>query len=260
MPKTVHANWPAHYEQIALDGTILRTLVGSTVHGLEIKGHDDRDEMGICIEPPDHVIGTGAFQHWVFRTQPEGVPSGVGDLDLVVYSLRKYARLCMKGSPTVLLPMYAPEAEVMACSPIGERLRAEADMFLSMRMRDTFLGYMRAQRAKFIDRDGKPMPGRDREVGEKGYDTKYAMHMLRIGHQGLELLETGRLSLPLPEPIRSHIFDVRLGAFEFEEIVAEANELEQRLRAFESSDWPETPDQQRIDRFLEEAYREAWGW
>lgn len=260
MPRTVQSSWPDHYEQIALDGMVLRTLVGSTVHGLEVQGHDDRDEMGICIEPPDHVMGTGTFQHWVYRTQPEGEPSSVGDLDLVVYSLHKYARLAMKGSPTVLLPMYAPEVEVMHCDAIGERLRAEADMFLSMRMRETFLGYMRAQRSRFIDRDGMPMPGRDREVGEKGYDTKYAMHMLRIGHQGLELLETGTLTLPLTEPIRSHIFDVRLGAFEFEDIVAEADELEQRLRAFTSSDWPATPDLARIYRLLEEAYREAWGW
>lgn len=238
MAKTVSANWPEHFEQIALDGMVLRTLVGSTIHGLEVKGHDDRDEMGICVEPADHVIGTGSFEHWVYRTQPEGVPSGVGDLDLVVYSLRKYARLAIKGSPTVLLPMFAPDEEVMVCTPIGERLRADADMFMSMRMRDTFLGYMRAQRSKFIDRDGKPMPGRDREVGEKGYDTKYAMHMLRIGHQGLEVLRTGSLTLPLPEPLRSHIFDVRTGAFEFPEIVDEADDLERQLRDLPDDGWP----------------------
>jgi hypothetical protein len=29
--------------------TILRGLVGSTVHGLNVNGIEDRDEMGICV-------------------------------------------------------------------------------------------------------------------------------------------------------------------------------------------------------------------
>ena len=36
------------------------------------------------------------------RTQPEGVRSGPGDLDLIVYSLRKWMRLALTGNPTVL--------------------------------------------------------------------------------------------------------------------------------------------------------------
>lgn len=260
MPTEVADSWPPAYRDIAIDGTILRTLVGSTVHGLEVPGLDDRDEMGICIEPPEHVIGTGNFRHWVCRTQPEGVPSGAGDLDLTIYSLRRYAELALKGSPTTLLPMYAPDDNLVSITPLGERLRAEADMFLSMRLRESFLGYMRAQRSKFVDGDGKPLPERDREVGEKGYDTKYAMHMLRIGNQGIELLETGTLSLPLPEPLRTDIFSVRSGEPALAEIIDRANELEARLEAFTSSDLPETPDLDRVDRFLTEAYREAWGW
>ena len=44
-----------------------------------------------------------------------------------------------------------------------------------------------------------------------GFDTKYAMHMLRLGFQGVELLTTGRLSLPMREPERSFLLDVRRG-------------------------------------------------
>jgi uncharacterized protein len=32
----------------------------------------------------------------------------VGDTDLVIYSLRKYLRLAVKGNPTVMLPLFAP--------------------------------------------------------------------------------------------------------------------------------------------------------
>ena len=41
--------------RIAEDGCILRSVVGSTVHGLSNPGTDDRDEMGVCIEPKEHV-------------------------------------------------------------------------------------------------------------------------------------------------------------------------------------------------------------
>src|SRR4051794_34274123 len=80
----------ARAREIAERGLILRTTVGSVVHGLSNPGTDDRDEMGVCIEPPEYLLGFHRFEHFVYRTQPEGHPSGPGDLDLVVYGLRKF--------------------------------------------------------------------------------------------------------------------------------------------------------------------------
>ena len=82
---------PDRARSIALDGLILHGLVGSTVHGLGNPATDDRDEMGICVEPPENVVGLRRFDHYVSRTQPDGVPSGPGDLDLTVYGLRDLA-------------------------------------------------------------------------------------------------------------------------------------------------------------------------
>ena len=62
----------AKARQIAEDGLILRTTVGSIVHGLSNPGTDDRDEMGVCIEPPEYLLGFQRFEHFVYRTQPEG--------------------------------------------------------------------------------------------------------------------------------------------------------------------------------------------
>ena len=40
--------------------TILRGLVGSTVHGLNVNdGIEDRDEMGICVEPLEEAMHSG---------------------------------------------------------------------------------------------------------------------------------------------------------------------------------------------------------
>ena len=48
-------------ERIALDRLILRTTVGSVVHGLSNPGTDDRDELGVCIEPPEYLRGSTSW-------------------------------------------------------------------------------------------------------------------------------------------------------------------------------------------------------
>lgn len=43
--------------EAALGGEILRTVVGSGVHGIAIAGTDDHDEMGVFVEPPHVCFG-----------------------------------------------------------------------------------------------------------------------------------------------------------------------------------------------------------
>ena len=59
------------HRAIAEPNTILRGLVGSTVHGLVLGGTDDRDEMGVCVEPRRYVVGFGNFEQWVYRSAAE---------------------------------------------------------------------------------------------------------------------------------------------------------------------------------------------
>lgn len=136
---------------VAMGGEILRTVVGSGVHGIAIEGTDDHDEMGIYVEPPELVIGPAPSQdHYVFRTQPEGARSLAGDVDLVAYSLRKYLRLATKGNPTALLPLYAPEPSIVVLTEMGTELRALAPRLLSLQTVNRFLGYMDSQRERLL--------------------------------------------------------------------------------------------------------------
>src|SRR3954466_1475445 len=57
--------------------TILRGLVGSTVHGLNVNdGIEDRDEMGICVEPLEEAMALWApFEvHLPFRRRTRRTP------------------------------------------------------------------------------------------------------------------------------------------------------------------------------------------
>ncbi|UJA19333.1 nucleotidyltransferase [Thermoleophilia bacterium SCSIO 60948] len=245
--------------RIAEHGCILRTVVGSQVHGLVRAGTDDRDEMAITIEPPEAWIGLGQFEHHSHRTQPEGVPSGPGDLDLIVYSLRRYCRLALKGSPTVLLPLFAPPEHVLIETEAGRQLRAMADqLVIAGRVKESFLGYLQSQRKGLLEKGSGHGRPRERELSEEfGYDTKYAMHALRIGYQGIELLTDLKITLPVPEPQRSRLMDVRMGRVPPAEILEELDGL---IAQLESAPVPHQspPPQAVIEQWLVETYLDAW--
>ena len=257
--------------ELVTRGTILRATVGSTVHGLHHGGQDDRDEMAVFVEPPEYRLGLKLargqgrklhpLEHWVERTQPEGVRSGPGDLDLVAYNLRKYLRLAVKGHPTVLLLLFVPPELTLVETDLGRELRGLTGSILSKRAGRGYLGYLHGQRERLLGTRGQMRVNRPELIEAHGFDTKYAMHAVRLGYQGLELLETGRLTLPMREPIRSRVMAVRVGERSFEDVLAEIDEVQRRLsEALAKTSLPDEPDRQVVDAFLVDAYRRAWGW
>lgn len=246
-------------KRIADANTVLRGQVGSGLHGVTIADHDDRDEMGVCIEPPEYVIGNRKFEQYQFRTQPDGVRSGPGDLDLVVYSLRKWARLAAQGNPTILLLMFLPEHEIVTCHPIGHDILAHPERFLSRQAGHRFIGYLDSQRSRLLGEKSQ-RTNRPELVDVYGFDTKFAYHAVRLGIQGVELLSTGRITLPMPEPDRTWLRELRLGQHPLGEaldrIVALRAELEQ-LTA-ETGLLPDRPDRERIDTWLIDTYQQWW--
>jgi hypothetical protein len=57
-----------------------------------------------------------------------------------------------------------------------------------------------------LSHEGKGRDVTRPELVEKhGYDTKFAAHMVRLGYQGVELLETGRFTLPLPASVAGEL-------------------------------------------------------
>ncbi|MGY1651433.1 nucleotidyltransferase domain-containing protein [Geodermatophilus sp. SYSU D01119] len=271
-PPFDHPHASAEARAIAERGTVLRAQVGSGVHGTSVAGQDDRDEMGICLEPPEFVTGTGRvpaglsttatvpFEQYHRHTawdRPGGLAnrSGAGDLDVVVYSARKWARLALGGNPTVLLLLFVPDEEVVVRTETGAELVAHADRFVSRLAADRFLGYLRAQRAAMTG----ARPGRAELVDAHGFDVKFATHALRLGLQGVELLRTGRITLPVPEPDRAYLRRVRRGEVPLAEVVAAVDDAEARLVALRDSPAvPPLPDRAWVDGWLHRAHLAYW--
>jgi hypothetical protein len=269
----VHASEQARV--IAERGMLLRVQVGSGVHGTAVGGQDDRDEMGLCLEPPEYVTGlarvpagTGAvaatvpFEQYERHTawdRPGGLAnrSGAGDLDVIIYSARKWCRLAVAGNPTVLLPLFVPDEEVVFRDRSGAELTANAHRFVSRLAADRFLGYLHGQRSAMTGSGGHT--NRPELVAEHGYDTKYAMHALRLGVQGIELLSTGRITLPVPSPHREYLRAVRRGEVPLPDVLAAIDEAEAALtRLRTSGPVPDQPDRAWVDAWLHRSYTAYW--
>lgn len=249
---------------IAESGMMLRVLVGSGVHGTAIEGQDDRDEMAVCVEPSWTVIGHRRFEHYSFRTQPEGVCSGPGDLDLIVYGLRKYAFLAAGGNPTALLPLFVPEEHVCWQNDFGRELRQRRNMFLSRKAGERFKGYLHSQREGLMGlRSGGTRNQGRADIREKyGFDTKFAMHMVRLGIQGRELLKTGSITLPMPSFELELLRALRRGEQSKEWALAQAESLEEQIDQLmqTSTRLPDHPDWGRINSWLIDVHRRHWGF
>jgi hypothetical protein len=275
-PGFAHPHASEEARRIAETGLILRVQVGSGVHGTSVAGQDDRDEMGLCLEPPEYVTGLARVPSGISGHEPSvrfeqyerhtawdrpgalANRSGAGDLDVIVYSARKWARLALAGNPTVLLVLFVPDEEVVFRDAAGAELTDNAHRFVSRLAAERFLGYLQGQKAAMTGAPGAHT-NRPEPVAVHGYDTKYAMHALRLGLQGVELLTTGRITLPVPEPDRAYLQAIRRDEVALAEVLDAITSAEARLGALqESSSVPAQPDRRWVDSWLHHSYLDFW--
>jgi uncharacterized protein len=84
-----------------------------------------------------------------------------------------------------------------------------------------------------------------------GYDTKHAMHLIRLLRMAVEVLSTGEVVVRRPdaEDLRA----VRRGSLTFDALLEQANALGARIKALvETSTLPPRPDEERLNAFCGE--------
>lgn len=231
---------------------IIRTEVGSTAHGTGIPDQEDYDELGVMLEPWQSTIGISPSTETIVHRpgRAEGERSQPGDYDLVIHSVRKFARLAAQGNPSILMVLFGP---LRFTTPLGDALRNLAPAFWSDNARQRFIGYSRAQRERLLGVRGGKHTNRPELIEQHGYDTKYAMHMLRLGFQGLEYATTGRLTLPIPGEHGQFLRDVRNGNYPLTEVIGRADANEDALSMLRTHA-PEHPDYDAINHWLRQCH------
>jgi uncharacterized protein len=209
------------------------------------------------------VLGVGTndaplFEQYEFRTKAVGERSGPGDVDRSIYSLRKYVRMAAQGSPTVQMPLFAPDDMIRHIEWPGVELRKHRDLFMSRQLGHRFLGYLNRQR-QYLDGTLAERVHRPELVERYGYDTKYAYHALRLAIQGTELITHGVITLPMSDLNREYLLEVRNGRYPLDEVLIQLDNRTHRLAALtEVSTLPEYPDYDRINSWLNHVHRTWW--
>ena len=88
-----------------------------------------------------------------------------------------------------------------------------------------FVGFADDQMKRLLGQKGQKRIHRADLEQKHGYDTKYAMHVIRLYGEAKELMEHGRISLPRPD--RDQLVEIRKGKYNLHEI----QELGQQLEA-----------------------------
>jgi uncharacterized protein len=228
---------------------------GSELHGAKVHGTDDLDIYGLYIEPPEMVLGLDSLPHFVWSTAGNDRRNGPNDIDITLYSLKKWTSLACKGNPAALHFLFA---KGVLRNAIWADVVRNKRVFLARTFVKPFVGFADDQLKRMTGRKGRGKKGQRPEIEEKyGYDVKAAMHTLRLLYECKELLSESTITLPRPE--RDFLIRVRTGKYLMEKVIAMAQKLfaecEEGAR---TSPLPERVDRAAISRLLTNSYRRAW--
>lgn len=230
---------------------------GSQLHGAKVEGYDDLDIYGCYIEPPERILGVDPLPHFVWSSGSDREKNTANDVDVTMYSLHRWGELMLKGNPAILHYLYA-SGEIPAKDSVWQLIMEVRENLVSKKSAQQYLGFANSQRMRLTGERGMGRHGQRPDLVEKyGYDTKFAMHYVRLLLECKELLQDRRLTLPLRE--KDMLIKIRTGGYSQAEVFAMGQALDadcQSLMA--ASDLPDRPDRHLLSGVIAKAYREHW--
>lgn len=229
---------------------------GSELHGAKVGETDDTDLYGVYIENPEYALGLNSREHFVWSTAGNDRRNGPDDVDVTLYSLRKWAGMAAKGNATALHFLFADPKEVDP--KVWRKIQKNKSVFLSRTSATQFIGFADSQFKRLTGEKGSGKKGQRPEyIGKFGYDTKAAMHGLRLLYECLELMQHGRITLPRPE--KDLLIEVRSGSWTFERVLQHAQRLFHDVdRAVPKSPLPDKVDRSAVSRLIAQVHLEFW--
>jgi hypothetical protein len=178
------------------------------------------------------------------------------NVDVTLYSLRRWAELAAKGNATALHFLFADATA--ASDELWRMVQSERPLFLSRQSAEQFLGFAGNQLQRITGERGRGAKGRRPEhEGAFGYDTKAAMHCLRLYLECIELMRFGTITLPRPE--RDFLIEARSGVWPLERFLREAERLRREADdAAADSRLPERVELTAISELIAKVYLAGW--
>lgn len=236
-------------QKMATDNLILKTVTGSHLYGTE-RADSDLDYMGVFIPSKEYVLGLKTCEQVELSEKHKDVP-----IDYTCYSVMKYIHLAIQNNPNILSLLYTPPERINHCNEYGRILLDNRDLFLSKKAYHTFRGYAHQQKTKMViqKREGK----RKEDVEKFGFDPKFAMHLMRLYYECIDIMVNG--TLVYPSPHRRLLLDIREGKKELDWIFAESTRLEALIdEAYVKTTLQHSADSVKIEEIQMEMLETYW--
>lgn len=276
------------------ENLILRTLSGSRAHGLAREG-SDTDTRGVCIPPARYLLGLSVFEqhesdggdHVTYalakfvRLALAGNPNIMESLftdedDLLFvndagrqllkarnlflskqvgqrfmgYALDQLKRMQRHHRWLVDPPTTQPQPSEYGAKESGGRYRFPSTD--QQKAYDADLKHWHHYQRWRKERN----PDRALLEERHGYDTKHAMHLIRLLKMGQEVLSQATLIVRRPDA--DWLLGIRDGVFDYEALVKLAGEMTATLDGLmRASTLPEDPDQTAAESLLIQLHRQA---
>ena len=231
---------------------IIEGFRGSISHGVYIENHiDDVDIM--------RIVAVNPYDYWSLKRPFETKEYQRGKFDIVVYSLKKFIRLLLKGNPNIISllwlksehyrfinkqlgqPIIDNRNKLIGAKPIYDAFNSYAfSQFKRMTHFQKYAGYMGKKRKALVDK--------------YGYDTKNASHLIRLLQMCKEFLKDGRFYVWREN--RQELMDIKLGKWNLLKVKEKAEKLFNECQtAFDNTKLPMYPDYDVANDLLRHAMR-----
>jgi len=234
------------------------TVMGSEAYGVA-SNTSDLDIYGFCVPPKEMVFphlageipgfGRQIQRFEVWQEHHVKNPDGKDvEYDFSVYSIIRYFSLCMDNNPNMIDSLFTPRRCVLHSTQIGEYIRENRKKFLHKGAWHKFKGYAYSQMAKIKNRVNAANEKRAADIARVGYDSKYAMHLIRLLCECEQIMVEHDLDL---ERNREQLKSIRRGEWTLEQIETYFSEKERALETvYSNSTLPHSPDEAAIKAIL----------
>lgn len=226
------------FNRIVEDGVIIQTITGSVLYGTNDE-NSDIDYFSVFIPTKRQVLGLVDFEQSSKIYEQENKI-----IDVQYHSLIKFIKLAIGNNPNILSLFYTPDSRMVKLNKYGEILLSSRDLFLSKKCFKTFKGYAQSQKSKMTTH---VRVGKRKELCEKlGFDTKYAMHLIRLYYECIDILKYKKIIYP-SENVQT-LMAIKNGEKDLEWVLAESAKLERKIdELYLSSTLQEMPKIQEIE-------------
>ncbi len=244
--------------------TIFVALAGSHAHGTAHDG-SDVDIRGVCVAPlslrlslfesfeqHEGPVGDPLWTHLLrkLRMHPSASRGLAVKTECVVYDVAKFLRLCANSNPNALEILFTDERDWLLETPTWRRIHDARRMFLSRQAQESYLRYALAQLRQLESRRARAPEGnavrneRDRKFG---FDTKHAMHLVRLMRTGIELLRDGDVQVRRKDA--DELSGIRDGTLTFDQVLALSKSLQEEMTQIGNpANLPDAVDQVKVDQ------------